>query len=76
MIRLAATITTLLVPACGVFSPNQGTMTPEPPAPPAPIISEIGGTPVPFGLDCQEDEVIYFTGPDTLGCVHVDSIGG
>lgn len=45
----------------------------DPPAP-APVVSTIGGTPVPFGLDCEEDEVIYFTGPDTLACVHVDSL--
>jgi len=34
----------------------------------------IGGTDVPNGLQCEEDEVIGFDGqPDTLVCVHVDS---
>jgi hypothetical protein len=48
--------------------------TPAPPPPPPPVISTIGSTPVPYGLDCVEDEVIYFTGPDTLGCVHIDAL--
>lgn len=34
----------------------------------------IGGTIVPPGLHCQEDEVIAFHGvPDDLACVHIDS---
>lgn len=41
---------------------------------PAPVVSTIGGTEVPYGLDCVEDEVIYFTGPDTLDCVHIDNL--
>jgi multisubunit Na+/H+ antiporter MnhB subunit len=32
----------------------------------------IGATAVPM-LDCVEDEVIAYTGIDTLGCVHVDT---
>lgn len=76
MIRLISTLVGLLALALSALHHQSEAATPEPPAPPAPIISEIGGTPVPFGLDCEEDEVIYFTGPDTLGCVHVDSIGG
>lgn len=35
----------------------------------------IGSTTVPDDLDCQEDEVIGFAGvPDTLVCVHVDTL--
>lgn len=49
--------------------------TPEPaPLPPVPVISTIGGTPVPEGLDCYEDEVISFLAIDTLGCVHIDNL--
>lgn len=44
------------------------------PPPPAPVISTIGGTPVPEGLDCYEDEVIGFIAIDTLGCVHIDNL--
>jgi hypothetical protein len=41
----------------------------------APVpVSTIGGTPVPDGLDCEEDEVIFFTGVDTIGCVHPDNL--
>jgi len=34
--------------------------------------SSIGGTLVPYGLRCQEDEVIAFVGIDALGCRHVE----
>jgi len=37
-------------------------------------VSTIGGTPVPYGLKCVEDHVIYFTGIDTLDCVHIDNL--
>lgn len=36
--------------------------------------SSIGGTVVPSGLHCAEDEVISWTGPDTLDCVHYELI--
>lgn len=52
-------------------------LSPAAPAPepaPAPVISTIGGTEVPYGLDCVEDEVISFVGIDTLGCVHIDNL--
>lgn len=49
-------------------------LLPAPAPAPAPVISTIGGTPVPYGLKCVEDEVIYFTGPDTLACVHIDDV--
>ena len=32
----------------------------------------IGGTFVPAELACAEDEIIGFTGPDTLVCIHVE----
>ena len=35
--------------------------------------SSIGGTLVPAGLICAEDEVIAFDGPDHLTCVHVEN---
>lgn len=36
--------------------------------------ASVGGTDVPNGLTCEEDEVIGFVGmPDVLVCVHVDS---
>ena len=35
---------------------------------------DIAGTKVPISLSCQEDETIFWTGIDTLGCVHADSI--
>jgi len=35
--------------------------------------SYIGGTQVPH-LHCQEDEVIYFSGVDTLACRHIETI--
>ena len=45
--------------------------------------STIGATLVPFGLHCEEDEVIAFDQNATptvdglpLGCVHVDTIRG
>jgi hypothetical protein len=47
----------------------------EPVADPVPTLeaSTVGGTVVPDGLDCAEDEVIGFVGiPDTLVCVHPD----
>lgn len=56
------------------LSPQQVAPAPVPAPAPAPVLSTIGGTPVPYGLDCEEDEVIYFTGPDTLDCVHADSL--
>lgn len=50
------------------------------PAPPAPTPSKIGGTTVPFGLTCEEDEVIGFDQttpvPHALGCVHIDTLSG
>lgn len=75
MLSILSTLATLIVAALAAVIPST---TPEPPAArPAPlVVSEIGGTPVPFGLDCEEDEAIYFTGPDTLDCVHVDSLTG
>ncbi len=33
----------------------------------------IGGTTVP-AVHCQEDEVIWWTGPDALGCVHYEEV--
>lgn len=35
--------------------------------------SSIGGTHVPMGLRCTEDEMIGFIGIDTLGCIHIES---
>ena len=40
----------------------------------APDRVSIGGTLVPAGLDCAEDEVIAFSGPDRLTCVHHENI--
>lgn len=34
----------------------------------------IGGTSVPFALACEEDEVIFWRGIDTLACLHIDHI--
>ena len=36
--------------------------------------STVGGTVVPAGLDCEEDEVIWWTGIDTLSCVHFENV--
>ena len=36
--------------------------------------STIGGTEVPDGLDCYEDETIWWTGIDTLDCVHYEIV--
>jgi hypothetical protein len=36
-------------------------------------VAEIAGTRVP-PVSCQEDEVIWWTGPDTLGCVHFEEV--
>lgn len=37
--------------------------------------AEIAGTQVPVNLSCEEDEVIGFFGiPDTLDCVHIESV--
>jgi hypothetical protein len=33
----------------------------------------IAGTTVP-AVHCQEDEVIWWTGPDALGCVHYEEV--
>ena len=41
---------------------------------PQPDRPKVGGTEVP-ALDCEEDEVIAFTGPDTLDCVHFEQVG-
>lgn len=38
-----------------------------------PARSTVGGTIVPSGLHCQEDEVINFVGIDTLACRHIDT---
>ncbi len=38
-----------------------------------PDTATIGGTNVP-AIHCQEDEVISWTGIDTLGCVHFEEI--
>ncbi len=46
---------------------------PCPVLPPRSVSPTIGGEPVPE-LTCQEDEVISFTGVDTLDCVHVEVI--
>ena len=35
--------------------------------------STIGGTVVPV-VQCAEDEVITWLGPDTLGCVHYENV--
>lgn len=35
--------------------------------------ADIAGTPVP-AVHCQEDEVISWTGPDALGCVHFEEV--
>jgi hypothetical protein len=53
-------------------------------APPPPVVSTIGGAAVPYGLDCEEDEVIallpspYEPGIDydEVGCVHIDTFSG
>ncbi len=37
---------------------------------PAYEIPVLGGIGVPSGLRCQEDELIGFLGPDTVGCLH------
>lgn len=34
----------------------------------------IGGTEVPYGLECMEDEVIGFIEVDGLGCVHIEEV--
>lgn len=62
-------------------------LTPAP-TEPAPVLApaqtiqrpvpRIGGTDVPFGLVCQEDEVIAFDStqpaPYPLACVHIDNL--
>lgn len=35
--------------------------------------AEIAGTRVP-AVSCQEDEAIWWIGPDTLGCVHFEEV--
>ena len=34
----------------------------------------IGGTRVPTTLDCPEDHTIFWTGIDTLDCVHTEDV--
>ncbi len=34
----------------------------------------IGGTLVQSGLDCEEDEAIWWLGVDLLGCVHFEEV--
>ena len=36
--------------------------------------AQIASTTVPSGLRCAEDEVIWWTGIDTLGCVHWENV--
>ena len=36
--------------------------------------SSIGGTDVPGNLSCQEDEVIAFSRPNSLACVHFEDV--
>jgi len=36
--------------------------------------STIAGTDVPSDLDCEEDEVIAFVGPDALACIHYEIV--
>lgn len=57
-------------PTAEPFSQAASTALPAPPTQ-EPEQSTVGGTNVPPGLHCQEDEGIRFYGvPDTLGCVH------
>ena len=35
--------------------------------------ADIAGATVP-AVHCQEDEVIWWTGPDALGCVHFEEV--
>ena len=35
----------------------------------------IGGTLVQSGLDCEEDEVIWWLGVDSLGCINFEEVG-
>ena len=41
---------------------------------PITVRAQIANTDVPDGLRCAEDSTIFWTGIDTLGCVHIDSI--
>ncbi|MEE8361710.1 MAG: hypothetical protein V3R71_06110 [Gemmatimonadales bacterium] len=34
----------------------------------------VGGTLVQSGLDCEEDEAIWWLGVDSLGCVHFEEV--
>lgn len=36
--------------------------------------AQIANVAVPSGLRCAEDEVIWWTGIDTLGCVHWENV--
>ena len=41
---------------------------------PTTVRAQIANTRVPDGLRCAEDDTIFWTAIDTLGCVHIDSI--
>ena len=41
---------------------------------PITVRAQIANTDVPDGLQCAEDDTIFWTANDTLGCVHIDSI--
>jgi hypothetical protein len=84
------TLINLIVASILALIPAAPAAAPAPAAPvavvaPAPAMqptSTIAGTPVPFGLSCEEDEVIsllpspYPMGVeyDAIGCVHIDSL--
>lgn len=36
--------------------------------------STLGGSEIPRGLSCSEDEALYWLAPDVLGCVHIERI--
>lgn len=74
----------LIFATFSVLFPQSADVAPDPAPVLAPAqtiqrpVSRIGGTDVPFGLVCQEDEVIAFDStqpaPYPLACVHIDNL--
>ncbi len=64
-LKLAITLLVLLAFGLGLAAGLLGTWPDD--------RATIGGTRVP-ALTCEEDEVITWTGIDTLGCVHYEEI--
>lgn len=56
-------ITLISIFAIAAFRPDDAKM---------PDLPTIGGTPAE-SLECAEDEVIAFSAPNTLDCIHIDT---